>query len=574
MAAIITNKLRIFNAQQFLESLAEEAALWQQNYAYVEGDVVLNNTNLYVCVESGTSDSSGTGPNVATGTQNDGTVRWAFYNVSLYNNLYMGIDKHTAWSDDANPPTPIDSVEGNNTVKDDLVAMKKVGSNTVSLSIPRIDWTTGRTYTMYEDSNAEAIIPNGYIITQGTNQYNVYKCINNTQWQDASVGVQPKPSTVQPTGTSTNSLEETADGYVWKFMYSVMLDDALKFLTKDYVPVKIISDAVGSSLTASSNDYPQYQVQQDAVTNNGSIQWIKIIDDDTNSGHAGGQGYHPNLVGTHNVAAGDLSPAITTAGLAGTEVQTTDAYKGYSLIVTPSGGAASFQRKITGNTYSGGVLELTLESAFDSANDYANGNGASIVIAPTVEVTAGSGTQGSGFKGYALVQGDQIKKVVITSGGTLYTTATALVIADNVPASTTSCKVNPIISPNKNHGFNPVEELGGYYAMIAMKLEYDESDSRTNDSTQAATTQSVFPVSLAEGVFRQISIITDPTDKNTNRLAYNTTYKGPKHPTYGTANLTKFDIVSGSGKVLYVENRQPVARAIDQIEDIKVVFEF
>ena len=110
--------------------------------------------------------------------------------------------------------------------------------------------------------------------------------------------------------------------------------------------------------------------------------------------------------------------------------------------------------------------------------------------------------------------------------------------------------------------------------MIAMKLEYDESDARTNDSTQASTTQSVFPVSLAEGVFRQISIITDPTDKNTNRLAYNTTYKGPKHPTYGTANLTKFDIVSGTGKVLYVENRQPVARAIDQIEDIKVVFEF
>ena len=115
MAAIITNKLRIFNAQQFLESLAEEAALWQQNYAYVEGDVVLNNTNLYVCVESGTSDSSGTGPS-GTGTETDGTVKWAFYNVSLYNNLYMGIGKHTAWSDDANPPTPIDSVEGNNTV--------------------------------------------------------------------------------------------------------------------------------------------------------------------------------------------------------------------------------------------------------------------------------------------------------------------------------------------------------------------------------------------------------------------------------------------------------------------------
>jgi hypothetical protein len=87
MAAIITNKLRIFNAQQFIESLAEQAALWAPSNSYSEGDVVLNGTNLYVCAETGVSNSSGDGPTHVTGVSADGTATWAFYNVSLYNKI-------------------------------------------------------------------------------------------------------------------------------------------------------------------------------------------------------------------------------------------------------------------------------------------------------------------------------------------------------------------------------------------------------------------------------------------------------------------------------------------------------
>ena len=46
-------------------------------------------------------------------------------------------------------------------------------------------------------------------------------------------------STVMPTGTSTNILE-TADGYKWKFMYSISASDVIKFVTSDFIPVKTI----------------------------------------------------------------------------------------------------------------------------------------------------------------------------------------------------------------------------------------------------------------------------------------------------------------------------------------------
>ena len=141
-----------------------------------------------------------------------------------------------------------------------------------------------------------------------------------------------------------------------------------------------------------------------------------------------------------------------------------------------------------------------------------------------------------------------------------------------------ACKVKPIISPDNGHGFDAVEELGGYYIMIAMRLEYDEQHTRPNDAG-VNTTKVMFPVSDTSSVFRQIAIVADPLEKTSLIPATNVSYRGPSYTTptadaWGTSGETTFDVESGSGKVLYTENRQPVSRAIDQIEDIKVVFEF
>ena len=111
--------------------------------------------------------------------------------------------------------------------------------------------------------------------------------------------------------------------------------------------------------------------------------------------------------------------------------------------------------------------------------------------------------------------------------------------------------------------------------MIALKLEYDEQETRSSGGQDY--TRSIFPVRSSgdfNAVFRQVSILADPVDKITDRIATETRYRGPSHPDYNEAETSHFDVVAGSGKVLYVENRQPVSRADDQIEDIKVVFEF
>ena len=48
MAAIITNKLRIFNAQEFLQSINRSAPVWRAGQNYNLGDVIVNNENLFI----------------------------------------------------------------------------------------------------------------------------------------------------------------------------------------------------------------------------------------------------------------------------------------------------------------------------------------------------------------------------------------------------------------------------------------------------------------------------------------------------------------------------------------------
>jgi hypothetical protein len=198
----------------------------------------------------------------------------------------------------------------------------------------------------------------------------------------------------------------------------------------------------------------------------------------------------------------------------------------------------------------------------------------SIIIAPSV-IVAGDGT---GFSGYARITTNEVDRVVILNKGLEYTYGDGNVSlgAGNVTENALGfieCKVRPIISPPHGHGFNAVEELGAYYGMISLKLEYDEQTT-ISDDLNVSKTIPFFPVAGNESVFRQVSIISDPINSYNNMIAQNEMYRGPNHPNYETTNEKLFDVKRGRGKVLYIENRQPVSRAIDQIEDIKVVFEF
>ena len=187
MAAIITNKFRINNAEQFVESFSETAA--ETYYLFIGR------------AHSWASDVDAQGNTIAEGT-------------------------------DASPPTPNDDVTSEFYNWDDMLGAKLIASTDVSRAIPRRNWTTGTTYDMYEHnigsanaaaSGATNLFDSTYVVMNSV--FAVYKVIEN----DGATA-----STVEPTSTS-NSIFATSDGYRWKYMYSLTSAETLNFMSTDFI---------------------------------------------------------------------------------------------------------------------------------------------------------------------------------------------------------------------------------------------------------------------------------------------------------------------------------------------------
>jgi hypothetical protein len=75
-----------------------------------------------------------------------------------------------------------------------------------------------------------------YVITD---EFKVYKCISNNSGAI---------STIKPTSTSTTAgvSETTADGYQWKYMYTINTTSLERFYTSSWVPVKTLREDDGS----------------------------------------------------------------------------------------------------------------------------------------------------------------------------------------------------------------------------------------------------------------------------------------------------------------------------------------
>ena len=263
MPAIITNKFRIHNQEQFVESFSEAS------------------------------------PNV----------------------YYMGIGRPQAWATstrgdsrtqyegtDTSPITPVDSVSQEYHIFDDLLAAKKVTSSDVSIVIPRRNWTTGTVYDYYRhdyghyvtgstssvvtaDSGATSLFDATFYVL--TDDNNVYKCLDNNG------GV---ASTVKPTGTSTSILT-TGDGYKWTYIYSLSAAQQTNFLSTDFMAV-----ATNSTVAAANTD--------------GAIDIVKI----KTAGSGGTDGTHTGIsikgdgsggVVSVTVASGVVTAVTVTSGGSG-----------------------------------------------------------------------------------------------------------------------------------------------------------------------------------------------------------------------------------------------------------------
>ena len=154
------------------------------------------------------------------------------YNPSSSNYLYVFFARPNPWTTADEPYIPEDTQQSLSTLWDEIVSLKKVNYDDISHVIPRINWSKNTTYTEYDNQDPDLLGKNFYVINS---ELNVYKCIDNF---NSSVSV------IEPTGKSL-SIFRTADGYKWKYLYSISTSDRLKFLTSNWMPVSV--DSIVSS---------------------------------------------------------------------------------------------------------------------------------------------------------------------------------------------------------------------------------------------------------------------------------------------------------------------------------------
>jgi hypothetical protein len=101
----------------------------------------------------------------------------------------------------------------------------------------KIAWESGKVYTQYDDQ--VDLTDKDYYVTILTGEidaaeYRVYKCILNNAGNPSTVS----PSTVS-FGEDDDGYFGTSDGYVWKYMFSVLPSEYTKYQTIDQLPYRV-----------------------------------------------------------------------------------------------------------------------------------------------------------------------------------------------------------------------------------------------------------------------------------------------------------------------------------------------
>ena len=173
-------------------------------------------------------------------------------------NYYYFIGNILEWAVPTTPETPEVTQAYEDYTRNGILSIKKINLRDVSFVVPRYNWETGTVYDQYDgnysssftsESGATSLKTSKFYILTST--FAVYKCIFNNNGA---------ASTVEPSGQDLTTLT-TADGYVWKYLYTIPLSAQNRFLTPFFMPVQ---------RAVTNTFYSKGEVSSITIDNNGS----------------------------------------------------------------------------------------------------------------------------------------------------------------------------------------------------------------------------------------------------------------------------------------------------------------
>ena len=375
--------------------------------------------------------------------------RFDFNNSDRY---FLFAGKADGWTGGQTMDTLVDTRSQDIELWRNIVGLKQIDINSVFYMATRYDWTSNVKYDMY-DHLVDMVGKKYYVMTS---DYHVYKCLDNNNVN----------SSVQPTGVKTQGTIHTADGYIWKYLFTIP-EPYRYYINDDLIPViKLL--ARGTS-TESKN---QWAVQTNAQ--DGSIELIYTDPTVTPPNYTSTRILPANP--TVNLTKQTSIAGATAISLATAHVDIAAAYNGLVINITSREGAGQ-RRVISG--YTGGTdnhvlfeTPLTKDVPINSVYE----------IAPRVQIV-GDGVSAEAYVNlydYDSGNTDQKKTqdIVVSAVGKDYTYAFCQFSpAAQLEAGGDVESARPILSPEGGHGSDAVSELNCTSLLVVVNIDQDEDNN-------------------------------------------------------------------------------------------------
>ena len=624
MAAIISDKFRIFNATQFLESLSEpvggaDTSAERTRMYFFVGRPQRWDAYLEIFNQNATAFVAGDevyiGANYASATFK-AEIREVYENSLLLhsvgpqtNSVPTAGQTLKGWNGTADtnaealtgvyryatedvPPVPLDNQTEKYDVYDDIIAAKRITTDFARSVIRRFNWDTSANpvFDMWKPDYSTTPGSGGQIgkasATGATNiadakyylinsQYEVFKCLYNGETPANPAGQpatnEPKTTPSAGQGTYANGIfkedSAAAGKYIWKYMYTIPTDDVLRFLSTDFMPIVLPSNASRQATEAIATGAPN------------AIDVVLV--ENAGQGLTNGTYYAP-IVGDGTggiveivIASGQLDSATVT-----------DGGSGYTYASVPLQDGL-----VNGDpAYTGSPIGLY------TADDFLNSATGAVPVAATgaLEVVLPpQGGHGSNFEEelnakrvmtnirltYAEGDGDfpvdnDFRRIGIirdpyAAGGTTFATAPTLsgVYAVKINGATADYVADEVISQTAAAGgtsYGTVvsweRDSGNAGPGGAGVLKYIQSPSLHTDAGVVRPFEN-----SGNAISGAQSLASGTVDGTNNDQLVGVTF---------SSGLASPEIGNNTGEIIYVENRRLITRAADQIEDIKLVIEF
>lgn len=156
----------------------------------------------------------------------------------IENRIYIGIGRDSSWTDDSNPPDPSNTVTDIEDFWSNSIAFQKLNYLDFTMVKPRVNWEAGKEFYTFDETANDSYYSNFYAVSLDSDDvWRVWEV-----WTKDNTSPPPTTSTAPTIETvvddgSGNYIDDTGDGYTWRYLYNISTSDRVNILDQGWIPV-------------------------------------------------------------------------------------------------------------------------------------------------------------------------------------------------------------------------------------------------------------------------------------------------------------------------------------------------